>query len=426
MLKLSRFFPVQNPKINLDYPWVANVKVSDAILVPYVMGIDYAWEPGLIAWIEGGKFDIPTDALLLQFQVAGTEGEIREQYVYLDTIGRLQIDNTWQVLSLSPVVPNVYSEGVDYIVNYDKGIIDLPKTTRLTLEGSNVLIEFETGLRIDTKVYSSNLPKAKIEESKNSRISTPEINLLDGNYLQEDDYILDTVIGKIEPINSLAGNMALIKVINFDGSTPSRYFRFDKTLFLPEELLPVNRVEIKVSPRQLMEWEDYVVDYSDGSITFLPNRVPEQGILDIRYHSLADSAYASPGDFIELYERQEAVEITNLSNAEATNPDYGKLWKGLEYATGEINMAIGHHSKIPLNPVPGGIEWKCLALCRAYLDNTRVREGVQRDLDIVTKQLQELRDGKIKPIGDGGANSGNSVNYYPGINQLNHSTLAGW
>ena len=161
---------------------------------------------------------------------------------------------------------------------------------------------------------------------------------------------------------------------------------------------------------------------------------------------LSDSTYASPGDFIELYERQEAVEITNLSNADATNPDYGKLWKGLEYATGEINMALGNHSKIPLDPVPGGIGWKCLALCRAYLDNTRIREGVplafdsahgestddafvtqlDSDLDIVLAQLKDLRDGKLKPIDDAGDNSGNSINYSPGINRLNHSTLAGW
>lgn len=423
MLKLSRSFPIQTPKINLDYQWVANVKVSDAILVPYVMGLDYAWEPGLIAWIEGGRFNIPTDALLLQFQ--SEQGERREQYIYLDESGRLQIDNTWQVVDLLPGMPITYSEGIDYIVNYDKGIIDLPSTTRLTPGVSNVLIEFETGLRIESNIYRSGFTKSNIEEPKEGRINAPEINLLSGNY-SEKDYLLDPVIGKIEALNSLVGKTALVKVFDFNANTSLQSFKFDKPLFLPQELLPINRVEINVSPRQLIEWKDYVVNYVDGSITFLPNRVPEQGIFDIKYALLSSSTYASPGDFIELYERQEAVEITNLSNAEATNPDYGKLWKGLEYATGEINMALGNHSKIPLDPVPGGIEWKCLVLCRAYLDNTRVREGVQRDLDIVLKQLKDLQEGKLKPIEDGGDNSGNSVGYCPGINKLNHSTLVGW
>lgn len=423
MLKLSRQFPVQKPKISLDCQWIANVKISDAILTPYPQGKDYAWEPGLIAWIDNSRFNIPTDALLLKYQ--SEHGKTLEQYVYLDESGRLQINKDWQVLSLSPGLPIVYSEGVDYIVNYDKGIIDLPSSTRLTLGISNVLIEFETGLRTDAKIYSSSLTKVEIEQPKNSRINTPVISLIGGTY-SESDYILDHAIGKVEPINNLVGKAALVKVFDFNENTSLQTFLFDKTLFLPQELLPVNRVEIKVSPRQLMEWIDYVVDYSDGSITFLPNRVPDQGIFDIRYDSLADSAYASPGDFIELYERQEAVEISNLSNAEAIDPDYGKLWKGLEYATGEINMALGNHSKIPLDPVPGGIEWKCLVLCRAYLDNTRIREGVQRDLDIVLAQLKDLRDGKLKPIDDAGDNSGNSVNFSPGINRLNHSTLGGW
>lgn len=424
MLRLNRVFPIQKPKIILDYQWIANVKVSDATLIPYIQGKDYAWEPGLIAWIQGGRFSIPTDALLLKYQ--SEYGEFLEQYVYLNESGRFQINNTWKVLSLSPGLPIVYSEGVDYVVNYDKGIIDLPSSTRLSLGVSNVLIEFSIGARIDSSVYHYQLTKAEIEQSKNARITSPTIGLLSGNYT-ESDYIVDCVIGAIQPVNNLVDRVAIVKVFDYDEQLVfTKSFVFNQALFLPQEFLPINRIEISVSPRQLLEWIDYVVNYVNGAVSFLPNRVPEQGIFDIRYDVLKESAYASPGDFIELYERQEAVEITNLSNADATNPDYGKLWKGLEYATGEINMSLGNYSKIPLNPVPGGIEWKCLVLCRAYLDNTRIREGVQRDLDIVLKQLKDLRDGKIKPIDDAGNNSGNSVNYSPGINRLNHSTLAGW
>jgi phage gp36-like protein len=425
MLKLNRVFPIKKPKIFLDCQWIANVKVSDAILTPYVQGEDYSWELGLIAWIEGGRFTIPTEALLLKYQ-SGDNTEILEKYIYFDETGRLQIDNSWQVLSLFPETNIVYIEGIDYVVNYDKGIIDLPKSTRLLIGFSNILIEFETGLRINSSCHSYRLAKSDIEQPKNNRIGTPLINLIEGTY-SESDYTVDYVIGKIEPINNLLGKAGIVSVFDYDENLVfSQLFLFDKPMFLPQEVLPVNRIEINVSPRQLIEWVDYVVNYANGAISFLPNQVPERGTFNIEYSLLSDSAYASPGDFIELYERQEAVEISNLSIPNAVNPDYGKMWKGLEYATGEINMYLGNHSVIPLSPVPSGIEWKCLVLCRAYLDNTKIREGVQRDLDIVLNQLKDIRDGKIKPINDSGDNSGGSVNFSRGINKLNHASLVGW
>ena len=100
---------------------------------------------------------------------------------------------------------------------------------------------------------------------------------------------------------------------------------------------------------------------------------------------------ATPDDFILAYGLREAIQLTNIDDADATEPNTDKLWMAIEDAAALIDNYINQASRAGKLLISSNRRRTCLIIARYYLDTVRRREDVKSDYEMCIKELDKSR-----------------------------------
>lgn len=90
---------------------------------------------------------------------------------------------------------------------------------------------------------------------------------------------------------------------------------------------------------------------------------------------------ATPDDFILAYGVKEAVQISNLDNADATQPNTDRIWMAIQDASALIDNYIVQASRGGKLLISSNRRRTALIIARYYLDSVRRREDVTNDYE---------------------------------------------
>jgi len=107
----------------------------------------------------------------------------------------------------------------------------------------------------------------------------------------------------------------------------------------------------------------------------------------------SEPAGATPGDFILAFGEKEAIELSNLSDPQETEPNYDRIWMAIQDAEALIDSHIYNASKACLRLVSSNRRRTTLIIARYYLDTVRRREDVFKDYEMCIKELQGCESG---------------------------------
>lgn len=97
---------------------------------------------------------------------------------------------------------------------------------------------------------------------------------------------------------------------------------------------------------------------------------------------------ATPDDFILAYGLKEAIQITNIDDADAIQPNTERLWMAIQDANALIDSFINQSSKAGKLLVSSNRRRTSLILARYYLDSVRRREDITQDYERAIKELE--------------------------------------
>lgn len=97
---------------------------------------------------------------------------------------------------------------------------------------------------------------------------------------------------------------------------------------------------------------------------------------------------ATPDDFILAYGLREAVQITNIDDADAAQPNTDRLWMAIQDADSLIDSYINQSTKAGKLLVSSNRRRTSLILARYYLDTVRRREDILKDYERAIKELE--------------------------------------
>ena len=100
---------------------------------------------------------------------------------------------------------------------------------------------------------------------------------------------------------------------------------------------------------------------------------------------------ATPDDFILAYGLKEAIQISNLDNADATEPNTAKIWMAIEDAVALIDNYITQATRAGKLLISSSRRRTSLIIARYYLDTVRRREDVKNDYEMAIKELDKSR-----------------------------------
>ena len=154
----------------------------------------------------------------------------------------------------------------------------------------------------------------------------------------------------------------------------------------------------------------------DGSIILPPannpdNRPPETAPMDGETESdqtsqhvtgeFRDLAYpnftrpsprtATPDDFVLAYGLKEAIQLSNIDDADATQPNDQKIWMAIEDATALIDNYIEQANRGGKLLISSSRRRTSLIIARYYLDTVRRREDVKGDYERAITELDKAR-----------------------------------
>lgn len=101
---------------------------------------------------------------------------------------------------------------------------------------------------------------------------------------------------------------------------------------------------------------------------------------------------ATPDDFVLAYGLREAIQLTNIDNADATEPNTAKLWMAIEDACALIDNYIEQASRAGKLLISSNRRRTSLIIARYYLDTVRRREDVKKDYDQAISELDRARE----------------------------------
>jgi phage gp36-like protein len=101
-----------------------------------------------------------------------------------------------------------------------------------------------------------------------------------------------------------------------------------------------------------------------------------------------DPRTATPDDFVLAYGIKEAIQITNIDDADATQPNTERLWMAIQDANALIDSYINQSTKAGKLLVSSNRRRTSLILARYYLDTVRRREDVLKDYERSIKELE--------------------------------------
>jgi len=96
---------------------------------------------------------------------------------------------------------------------------------------------------------------------------------------------------------------------------------------------------------------------------------------------------ATPDDFILAYGLREAIQLTNIDDADAIQPNTDKLWMAIQDACALIDNYIVQASRAGKLLISSNRRRTALIIARYYLDTVRRREDVYRDYELAIKDL---------------------------------------
>lgn len=116
---------------------------------------------------------------------------------------------------------------------------------------------------------------------------------------------------------------------------------------------------------------------------------------------------ATPDDFILAYGLKEAIQLTNIDDADATQPNVARLWMAIEDANALIDSFINQSTKAGKLLISSNRRRTSLIIARYYLDTVRRREDVLKDFERAIKELDAstVHNPAIKPDAELAINS---------------------
>ena len=100
---------------------------------------------------------------------------------------------------------------------------------------------------------------------------------------------------------------------------------------------------------------------------------------------------ATPDDFVMAYGLREAIQLTNIDDADATQPNTEKLWMAIQDATALIDNYITQATRAGSLLISSNRRRTALIIARYYLDTVRRREDVKNDYESAIKELDKNR-----------------------------------
>jgi len=141
---------------------------------------------------------------------------------------------------------------------------------------------------------------------------------------------------------------------------------------------------------------------------------------------------ATPDDFILAYGLREAIQITNIDDADATQPNTDRLWMAIQDGDALIDSYINQSTKAGKLLVSSNRRRTALILARYYLDTVRRREDILKDYERAIKELDAATtyNPAVRPDADMAINSRAGIlrswripQYYNGVSGKGFS---GW
>ena len=100
---------------------------------------------------------------------------------------------------------------------------------------------------------------------------------------------------------------------------------------------------------------------------------------------------ATPDDFILAYGLREAIQLTNVDDADATQPNTEKMWMAIEDAAALVDNYITQATRAGKLLISSNRRRTCLIIARYYLDTIRRREDVKADYEASITELDRAR-----------------------------------
>ena len=98
---------------------------------------------------------------------------------------------------------------------------------------------------------------------------------------------------------------------------------------------------------------------------------------------------ATPDDFVLAYGLREAIQLTNIDNADAIEPNTDKLWMAIQDACALIDNYIIQASRGGKLLISSNRRRTALIIARYYLDTVRRRDDVKEDYERCLKELDK-------------------------------------
>ena len=135
---------------------------------------------------------------------------------------------------------------------------------------------------------------------------------------------------------------------------------------------------------------------------------------------------ATPDDFVLAYGLKEAIQLSNIDDADAIQPNDQKIWMAIEDATALIDNYIEQSRRGGKLLISSNRRRTSLIIARYYLDTVRRREDIKDDYERAITELDKARSLKdverlqppfwMDPCGSGsGVRSHRIPQYYNGV-----------
>lgn len=120
-----------------------------------------------------------------------------------------------------------------------------------------------------------------------------------------------------------------------------------------------------------------------------------------------DPRCATVDDFVLAFGLKEAIQITNIDDADATQPNEVRLMMAIQDATALIDSYINQSTKAGKLLVSSNRRRTSLIIARYYLDSVRRREDVLKDYERCIKELEAATtyNPAVRPDGEMAINS---------------------
>ena len=105
------------------------------------------------------------------------------------------------------------------------------------------------------------------------------------------------------------------------------------------------------------------------------------------YQSRPNPRTATPDDFIIAFGLKEAIQVSNIDNADATQPNNDRIWMAIQDASARIDNYIVQASQAGKLLISSNRRRTALIIARYYLDSVRRREDVKEDYENCIKEL---------------------------------------